>query len=402
MIQAWGENDMKKRVKSNITRRRGAASAKSDAPRNTPILGFFVLLLFVVLGGLGCWYSARPLYFGFASKSWPTVQGRVVQSLDGEWKRSQNGGPGYRSSKPTVTYEYEVEGRTFTGSCISFSSDAVPTHVTGRYPDGGGATVHYDADAPERSVLMPGFHEAFDLWLYFWVSLFTALLTLDRSIQFARRLHMEMSTSSREVSIKEPRGLIVREDMCYADGTSLRLDFPKTRPSYDLYTRIFVMTMLLLFPAWFCSDGRISFLSIVIASGAVWVVFVFMYVKAAPRMVVLIERKEVTLSEMVGSETANWSCWSWDDACMPIRKIENILSNESNLSMKYFDRSKKRMVTYARTSDGLPPGTLPWLAALLVLLQTRRRVTTSSKRELPVWKLYGFPKLSDFLAAVKG
>jgi hypothetical protein len=302
----------------------------------------------------------------------------------------------------TVTYEYQVGGRTLTGSCVSFCSEATPQHVTGRYPDGGSATVYYDADAPERSVLIPGFDKEFELWLYLWVSLFAALLTLELTIQFARRLHMEMSASSRQFSIKEPRGLIVRDDMCYAHGTCLRLEIPKTRPLYALYTRIFGMTMFVFFPAWFVSEGRISFLSTVIASGAVWVVFVFMNVKSAPRMVVLIERKEVTLFETGGRETANSSGWIWNQVCMPIRKLDNILSNESNLSMKYFDRSKKRMVRYARTSAGLPPGTIPWLAALLVLLRTRRRVTTSSKRELPVWKLYGFPKLSDFLAAVKG
>jgi hypothetical protein len=386
---------VKHRSNANSTsgRRRGAGVSKSNAPPITPIWAFVLPFFFLVLGGLGIWYSGRPLYFGFASKSWPTVQGRVVQSVDGERNRS-----GSRTSVATVTYEYEVEGRTLMGSCVNFCSEAVPQHVTKRYPDGGGATVYYDADAPERSVLIPGSHGEFELVLYLWGSLFMAMIMLELSIRYARLLIMERSATGRKALIREPDGLIVRDDMCDADDTCLRLEIPKTKPLYAFYTRIFVVIMFVVFTAWFISEGRISFLSTVIASGAVWVVFVFMYVKGAPRMVVLIEREEATL-EVTLFETIGRG-WSWGGVCMPIRKIENILSNESDLSIKYYNRhtKPKRMVRYAWTSAGLPVGTIPWLAALLLLLKSR--TLTKSKKNLPVWKIYGFQRPSDLLAAV--
>lgn len=325
------------------------------------------------------------------------MQGRIVKSVDGKWSRSQDGGPDSRYVG-TVTYEYEIEGRRLTGDRVSFSDELIPMLVTQVYPVGAAATIYYDAKEPERAVLIPGPH-AGGGWFYIWFCMFTALIALDIAIRLARLLLMETSdTGCYTLPISQPNGLVVRNDDIYAAGTVLRLDIPKSAMAYGLYFRFLVFTSGLSVLALIFSDGRIPMMTTQIAACIVFLIFVVIHMHARPRLSVWMERGEVNLFDVFGSD-ANSSGWIWYRVSMPVRKIENVLTNQHYMSIEYFNPRKRCMAKYIRSSAGLPEGTLPWLAALLVFLKSHPRQTTR-KAEIPVWKLYGFTTPKDFLAAV--
>lgn len=234
----------------------------------------------------------------------------------------------------TVTYEYEVEGRRLTGDRVSFSPDLSPTLVTPVYPVGGRATIYYDANVPQRSVLIPGFHTGGG-WFYIWFCMFTALIALDVVIRLARLLLVEMSPADpRAFPLRQPSGLIVRNDDIYADGTVFRLDIPKTRLAYGLYVRFLVFTSGMSLLAWIFSEGRISLMTTQIASFLVLVLFVLIRRNMRPRLSVWIERGEVNLFDVFGSD-ANSSGWIWYRVSMSMRKIKNVLTNEHYMSIAF-------------------------------------------------------------------
>lgn len=380
---------------ANIRLRR-TRSAKPDLVRTT-LWPLIIVALVLVISGIGCWYTGRSLYFGFASKSWQTVQGQIVQSVDGRWSSSYNGGPD-SMYVGTVTYEYEVKGRWLTGNRVSFSPDLRPMLVTPIYPVGGRATIYYDPNVPERSVLIPGGHTSHGWW-NIWFCLFPALIALDGCQKLVRLLRVEMSgVGRRTFPIRQPQGMIVRNDDIYADGSVFRLDIPKTRLAYGLYLRFLVFTSGMSLLAWICSEGKISIMTTQIATFIVFVLFVIIHIHVRPRLSVWIEHGEVNLFDVFGNDVKS-SGWIWYRASIPIRKINHVLTNEHYMSIEYFDHQARRMAKYTRSSAGLPAGTLPWLAELLVFLKSHPRVATR-KSDIPVWKLYGFANSKDFLAAV--
>ncbi len=112
----------------------------------------------VVDGAATAWKGAR-------AKKWPTVQGRIIASrvrsegytVTGE---GESGPTGMQLWEPRVRYEYEVQGRVYLGSRISFggwrptiggASDVAESH-----PAGTTWTVSYDPEDPANSVLEPG------------------------------------------------------------------------------------------------------------------------------------------------------------------------------------------------------------------------------------------------------
>jgi hypothetical protein len=325
------------------------------------------------------------------------VQGRILKSVDGKWARSQNGGPD-SMYVGTVTYEYEVEGMLLKGDRVSFSPDLSPMLVTPMYPLGGRTTIYYDANVPERSVLIPGTHTGGG-WFSIWFCLFTALIALDVVIRLARLLQVEISPSDTcAFPIRQPSGLIVRNDDIYAAGTVLRLDIPKTRLASGLYVRFLVFTSGMMLLAFIFSEGRISIMTTQIATFIVFVLFVIIHLNVRPRLSVWIEHGEVNLFDVFGCD-ANSSGWIWYRVSTSLRQIKNVLTNEHYMAIEYLNRRTRRMAKYIRSSAGLPAGTLSWLAALLGFLKSHPRVTARNP-DLPIWKLYGFANPNDFLAAV--
>ena len=126
------------------------------------LAGRILPVVFIVLGGLSVWAAYHTLANGWASESWPSVDGIVIESkLDSS---TQSNGAERESTTtyfPHVTYNYTVNGDSFDGYEIAFSGYSSTDRseveaVLARYPVNQVVTVYYNPDKPNRSVLEPG------------------------------------------------------------------------------------------------------------------------------------------------------------------------------------------------------------------------------------------------------
>ena len=117
------------------------------------ISGGILLIVSVVFLGA----SVGAIGIARASRSWPTVPGRVVRS-EIRTNRRANGLPGFRT---LVRYEYVVDGEEYEGRAIA--GGEFPYRRAGgairrlaAYPVGALVTVRYDPTEPEIAVLETG------------------------------------------------------------------------------------------------------------------------------------------------------------------------------------------------------------------------------------------------------
>ena len=95
-----------------------------------------------------------------AAAAWPVVQARVVESnLAG----GPHGGNRRNSSityRPRISYEYEVDGRTYRNDRIWLLTEPRSSNASGAldllsaYPQGGSGPVRYNPDDPADSALI--------------------------------------------------------------------------------------------------------------------------------------------------------------------------------------------------------------------------------------------------------
>ena len=89
-----------------------------------------------------------------ASRSWPSVSGRVTEStLDVETHVGKTD-----SYMPRIRYEYTIKGQTYESSPLNFwgsmgGSRSVAERTTARYPTGAKVTVYYNPEMPSEAVL---------------------------------------------------------------------------------------------------------------------------------------------------------------------------------------------------------------------------------------------------------
>ncbi|MCR9294298.1 MAG: DUF3592 domain-containing protein [bacterium] len=130
--------------------------------RRLPVL---FCLLFVAVGLAVMAVGVRHAVQARKTLEWPTTSGRVLQAgVRSEQIKSRDDQRRERRSTyyyADVEYEYEVEGKRYVGTRITFSegqsgSAADAQATVGRYPTGTQVKVAYDPDAPEQSVLEPG------------------------------------------------------------------------------------------------------------------------------------------------------------------------------------------------------------------------------------------------------
>jgi hypothetical protein len=116
------------------------------------LTGAFMLVGLLLLGFY--WYERRK---ALASRSWPTATAEITSSqIIGT--RRRKGGAMYR---PSISYRYDVGGRTLTGTRIqwggqvSSSSESWARGIVERFPQGALVQVHYDPANPDNAVLDP-------------------------------------------------------------------------------------------------------------------------------------------------------------------------------------------------------------------------------------------------------
>lgn len=115
-------------------------------------------LIFLAAGMGGLCLLIYSVHLGYQSSAWPTTSSRIIRS-EVAWTQSTSS-----SSKSTpyalIYYSYSVNGRDYNNDRISFdnvssSREAVEVLVA-QYPAGAEATVSYQPETPENSVLQPG------------------------------------------------------------------------------------------------------------------------------------------------------------------------------------------------------------------------------------------------------
>lgn len=126
--------------------------------------------VFILFGGLFLYGGMRNLLIGNASKTWPTVSGKVISSTVESEHRNRSGINKKKRKDVTtyhaaVLYEYTVNGTTRSSNDIAFggySSSDDPAHarvIADKYPPGSQVTVYYSPSHPSMAVLEPGIRE---------------------------------------------------------------------------------------------------------------------------------------------------------------------------------------------------------------------------------------------------
>ena len=122
------------------------------------LAGSGVLLAVVGLRALA--RAVRAWTGALRSRAWQAAPGRITRSVI-----VNKAGGRWASFHPELAYEYEVVGRSYSGTRADFCSDmeygsrADAEEWIKRFPRGGGATVYFDPCRPERSILdrrLPG------------------------------------------------------------------------------------------------------------------------------------------------------------------------------------------------------------------------------------------------------
>ena len=94
-----------------------------------------------------------------ASRTWPHMGGTVTKTeIVQRTEQNTSNNMSTTTYEPRVEYEFQVDGRTFTGSRIGFASVSYGSpkraqRVLDRFPTGGMVEVMYDPAEPANAVL---------------------------------------------------------------------------------------------------------------------------------------------------------------------------------------------------------------------------------------------------------
>jgi hypothetical protein len=135
------------------TNRRGSRGADL---RGTALGGLWIVL--VAAAGAGALYAGLPRFRAARqARGWPKAPGRILSSRE----TSSVVPDSADMYSPQIRYEYVVDGRTYTGSRVSFAIDSSYSRsrvqaTLQRYPAGQEVTVRYDPADPSRCCLQSG------------------------------------------------------------------------------------------------------------------------------------------------------------------------------------------------------------------------------------------------------
>ena len=111
----------------------------------------FVMGLLKVVGAIKDWRRYRE------SENWVPITGLVTASQVNEVQGDENTTSTYG---PSITYTYQVMGKSYEGSLISFGSEGVTygnrkkaEKVVARHPVGSQPIIYYDPADPSQAVL---------------------------------------------------------------------------------------------------------------------------------------------------------------------------------------------------------------------------------------------------------
>lgn len=172
-------------------------------------------LLVFGLGALGGAYiiadSLQSTWTGWKSSKWPTVEGTILESkvtfsTRTEKREFDTSRPDLTEYKtvdtfyPTVTYQYELDGRRYEGSritsCDSGMTSDRASAETKKYPAGSKTTVYYSPKDRGWSVLVPGVTSSSLLGIFLgalWTLCCLGTISFLVLSKFAKRMILEFA-----------------------------------------------------------------------------------------------------------------------------------------------------------------------------------------------------------------
>lgn len=120
-----------------------------------------MVLIGVLMSGFGIYFIGQ----GYEAEGWTKVEGRVVSStiqVDIDIHSRSAKSEEQRRYCPSITYEWQVDGKTYTGSRYrlgetheKYKERAEAGAAAARFRTGEPITVYYDKDHPSQAVLDP-------------------------------------------------------------------------------------------------------------------------------------------------------------------------------------------------------------------------------------------------------
>jgi len=117
---------------------------------------FWAGCAFTLLGLYMLRFSVLNFRKALASEGWPTVRGELLEVT--LWGRRNVKGEAKEVERLRLKYQYEVDGRSHSGTAVSYFTLVYPETVefAEAHPEGSEVQVHYDPANPADSVLIPG------------------------------------------------------------------------------------------------------------------------------------------------------------------------------------------------------------------------------------------------------
>lgn len=132
------------------------SSSRQMSPGNKFFSTRILPLIAVVVGIVIAFFGIQGLIRVKASLDWPSTQGKVISS-----SVEQNSNSKSTTYHAEILYEFDVNGTTFKGNCVSYGDygSSNPSHaqqIVNRYPKYMSVIVHYMPGNPGESLLEPG------------------------------------------------------------------------------------------------------------------------------------------------------------------------------------------------------------------------------------------------------
>lgn len=119
---------------------------------------FIFAFVFICAGGLIFFFWAIPtMHNAFASRSWPSVEGKVTTSQ----LITDTDSDGVKTYKAGIAYEYSIHGEMQKGVRVGFSDygSSNISHaqsILTKYPIGAQVDIYYNPKSVQMAVLEPG------------------------------------------------------------------------------------------------------------------------------------------------------------------------------------------------------------------------------------------------------
>ena len=141
------------------------------------MLRILILACFVGVGALIVAASYKPVASAKEASNWPTTSAIITQSTVERITTKQKKSDGSNrmedriTFRPSIMFEYSVDGIEHTGTTLSFSQRTYSTtedaaSLLKGYTVGSATPVHYNPDNPQESVVQPAGEPSY-LFTYF-------------------------------------------------------------------------------------------------------------------------------------------------------------------------------------------------------------------------------------------